>query len=108
MGTNSSDPTKAKDVVAACEGFADYRYFAPHSRVIDKCAAVIAGVDTPYTVMIPDDDITFPHAINAALDALRENNDYVAAHGYPLRLGCTWRNKVYSKEDRIYSMSIMY
>lgn len=84
---DSSDPTNAKNVAAACEGFADYRYFASQTRVVDKCAAVIATIDTPYTVMIPDDDITFPHAIDAALDALRENNDCVAAHGYVLRFG---------------------
>jgi len=87
MVADSSDPTEAGNVVAACKGFADYRYFAPQTTVIDKCAAVIAAIDTPYTVMIPDDDITFPHAIDAALNVLREDNECVAAHGYVLRFG---------------------
>ena len=84
---DSSDSPKAKSVRTACKGIADYRYFDPQTRVFDKWAAVVGTIDTPYVVMTPDDDITFPHAIDAALDALRENEDYVAAHGYVLRFG---------------------
>ena len=74
-------------VFGACKGIADYRHFDPQARAIDRWAAVTAVVDTPYIVLCPDDDITFPHAIDAALSALSAANDFVAAHGYVLRFG---------------------
>ena len=37
--------------------------------------------------MLPDDDILFPHAIEAALSHLKQDPTHVAAHGYSLRFG---------------------
>jgi len=82
---DSSDEPQA--IRNACRRIAAYRYFDPATPVIDKWAQVVDAIKTPYVVMTPDDDITFPHAIAAALDALIKNPDYVAAHGYVLRFG---------------------
>ena len=71
----------------ACGGIADYQFFDPATRVIDKWTQVVDGIKTPYVVMTPDDDITFPHAIEAALEALIDKPNYAAAHGYVLRFG---------------------
>src|SRR6202035_2522611 len=40
-----------------------------------------------YLVMTPDDDVTFPHAIDASLAYLEDHPDYTAAQGYVLRFG---------------------
>jgi hypothetical protein len=53
----------------------------------EKFLATIEAMATPFVVMVPDDDVTFPHAISAALAHLDKNPDYVAAHGYVLRFG---------------------
>jgi hypothetical protein len=43
-------------------------------------------------VLLPDDDILFPHAIEAALGHLQLHPDHVAAHGYSLRFGISGRD----------------
>ena len=84
---DSSDVAEAGQVRAACGANADYVHFDPSLRIIDKWNEVIPLVETPYVVMTPDDDITFPHAIAASLQALIDNPDYAAAHGYVLNFG---------------------
>jgi len=84
---DSSDAAQAADVRRACGTQADYVHFDPALRIIDKWNEVIPLVETPYVVMTPDDDITFPHAIAASLQALIDNPDYAAAHGYVLNFG---------------------
>ncbi len=82
---DSSNQEEAEAVRAACVGVADYRRFDPQAH--DKLLTTIRSAGTPFVVMTPDDDITFPHAIDAALDYLTRNSDYVVAHGYTLRFG---------------------
>jgi glycosyltransferase domain-containing protein len=81
---DSSDQNKAEAVRAACTGIAEYRWFDPN---VNKLLRVRDAIDTPFVAMVPDDDITFPHGIDAALDYLARNPDYVVAHGYTLRFG---------------------
>jgi hypothetical protein len=47
----------------------------------DKLAVAAVAVDTPFVILIPDDDIILPHAIEAEIAFLKENSDFVAAHG---------------------------
>ncbi len=82
---DSSNQEEAEAVRAACVGIADYRRFDPQAR--DKLLTTVRSADTPFVVMTPDDDIAFPHAIDAALHYLTRNPDYVVAHGYTLRFG---------------------
>jgi len=84
---DSSDENVAERVHMDCAGAADYSFSNSAADVNEKLAHVLQSVDTPFTVTVPDDDVTFPHAIDAALAHLRANPDYVAAHGYTLRFG---------------------
>ena len=84
---DSSDPSAAATVRDACVGVASYRGFSPTTSVTDKFLATLRGVDTPFVVTAPDDDVTLPHGIATALAFLEQNLDYVAAHGYVLRFG---------------------
>src|SRR5215510_14964570 len=83
---DSSDPGSAEIVRAACVGVAEYRHFRPDLRLVDKLVGVIETIRTPFVILTPDDDIAFPHAIEAALAHLDRNEDYVAAQGYTLDL----------------------
>jgi glycosyltransferase domain-containing protein len=82
---DSSNSIESEAVRAACNGIA--RHCRLEMDVVDKLVTVIQCIETPYVVMTPDDDITFPHAINLALEYLEQNQDYAAAHGYTLRFG---------------------
>ena len=82
---DSSNPEEAEDVRAACAGIAEYRRFDPNAG--DKVWSAASSIETPFVAMTPDDDVTFPHAIDAAVDFLLRNPDYVVAQGYTLRFG---------------------
>ena len=82
---DSSHPAESEAIRAACAGVAKYIHFDP--RMADKYLAAVRSVETPFVVMCPDDDITLPHAIDAALTYLTQNPKYVVAHGYTLRFG---------------------
>jgi glycosyltransferase domain-containing protein len=84
---DSSDPAEAQAVRDACAGIAQHRRFDPSIGVPEKFAATLRAIETPFVVTTPDDDVTFPHAIDAALAHLRQNPDFIAAHGYVLRFG---------------------
>jgi glycosyltransferase domain-containing protein len=84
---DSSDPADAQAVRDASAGIAQFRHFDPSIGVIEKFMAVLRTIDTPFVVTAPDDDVTFPHAIDAALAHLQDNPDFTAAHGYVLRFG---------------------
>ena len=84
---DSSDPADAQAVRDACAGIARHRRFDPAIGAAEKFITTLRAVDTPFVVMTPDDDVTFPHAIDAALAHLRQNPDFIAAHGYVLRFG---------------------
>jgi glycosyltransferase domain-containing protein len=84
---DSGDPADAQAVRDACAGIAQYRRFDPSIGVVEKFITTLRAIETPFVVTAPDDDVTFPHAIDAALAHLRQNPDFIAAHGYVLRFG---------------------
>jgi len=84
---DASDATHAEAVRAACAGVAEYRHFGPEFRMVDKLVAAVGTVETPYIVLMPDDDPVMPHAVEAALAFLQHHPDYVVAHGYFLGFG---------------------
>jgi glycosyltransferase domain-containing protein len=67
-----------------CRGLIEYRQFDPATVPSEKVVAVARSLTTPYVAMIADDDVSFPHAIDACLAFLRDNPDYVVAQGYVL------------------------
>ena len=71
----------------ACTGRVQYRRFKPTTELGPKLAAVARSVTTRYVATVPDDDVSFPHTIEACLDYLQCHPDYVAAQGYVLRYG---------------------
>jgi glycosyltransferase domain-containing protein len=82
---DSSDPADAQAVREACAGIARYLHFDPSIGVIKKLERAVRTIETPFVVAAPDDDVTFPHAIDAALAHLQQNPDFAAAQGYVLR-----------------------
>jgi glycosyltransferase domain-containing protein len=68
----------------ACTGQIEYRGFRPSTPPLIKFAMVARKVATPYLAMMTDDDISLPHAIDACLEHLQSNPDYVVAQGYVL------------------------
>jgi glycosyltransferase domain-containing protein len=81
---DSSDPAHVSRVMAGCTKNASYRRFDPHLLMADKLLAAVQSVNTAYVVVVPDDDVTFPHAIERSLSFLQQHDEYVAAHGYVL------------------------
>src|SRR5262249_20389284 len=84
---DSSDALPARLVRNACAGLADYRSFDPSIKVVDKLVQAVRSISTPFVAVTPDDDITFPHAVETALTYLRQHHDFAVAHGYVLRFG---------------------
>jgi hypothetical protein len=56
-------------------------------KAISRTLPAARSIETPYIVLLPDDDILFPHAITAALTHLKQNPMHVAAHCHSLRFG---------------------
>lgn len=84
--TDSSAPDAALQVRTAAQGIAKYSHFPASLRMADKLLRAISEVNTPFTVICPDDDIMLATSIDRALAFLSANKDYVAAHGYILDL----------------------
>ena len=84
---DSSDPGYNNPVPMVALKNAKHWSFAPNTPFYEKLAEVARAIATPFVAMVPDDDITFPHAIIAALDHLQRNPDYVSAYGYVLNYG---------------------
>jgi glycosyltransferase domain-containing protein len=84
---DSTQADRSSALRSATANLARYRYFGAQIGQYEKLARIAQSVTTPYIVVLPDDDIAFPHAIESALKFLRQNQDYVAAHGYSLRFG---------------------
>jgi glycosyltransferase domain-containing protein len=84
---DSSTPERAAALRAGISGLAEYRSFDYRIAQYPKLAQIARSVETPHIVLLPDDDILFPHAIEAALSHLKQNPTHVAAHGYSLRFG---------------------
>jgi glycosyltransferase domain-containing protein len=81
---DSSDSESAQKVCLAANGVAEYRHFSQTLRLVDKLLKIIPEIGTPFVAVTPDDDITFPLAIEASLSHLKDNRDFIAAHGYLL------------------------
>jgi glycosyltransferase domain-containing protein len=84
---DSSQAGRSRVLRGSIGDLARYQYFGAQIGQYEKLARIARSVTSPYIVVLPDDDITFPHAIEAALNFLQQNEDYVAAHGYSLRFG---------------------
>ena len=84
---DSSTPERAAALRAGLSGLAEYRSFDYRMTQYPKLAQIARSVETPHIVVLPDDDILFPHAIEAALSHLKQDPTHVAAHGYSLRFG---------------------
>jgi len=84
---DSSTPERAELLRAGLSGSVDYQSYDYRLPQYPKLAQIARSIDTPYIVLLPDDDILFPHAIEAALSHLEQNPTHVAAHGYSLRFG---------------------
>jgi glycosyltransferase domain-containing protein len=84
---DSSTPERAAALRAGLSGLAEYRSFDYRMAQYPKLSQIAHSVETPHIVLLPDDDILFPHAIEAALSHLKQNPTHVAAHGYSLRFG---------------------
>ena len=84
---DSSQEDRSRALRSSIADLARYRYFGAQIGQYEKLARIARSVTSPYIVVLPDDDIALPHAIESALRFLRQNEDYVAAHGYSLRFG---------------------
>jgi glycosyltransferase domain-containing protein len=84
---DSSQGGRSRALRGSIANLARYQYFGAQIGQYEKLASIARSVTSPYIVVLPDDDIAFPHAIEAALSFLQQNEDYVAAHGYSLRFG---------------------
>jgi glycosyltransferase domain-containing protein len=84
---DSSRPKTAAVLRTGLSGLAEYQSFDYRMPQYSKLAQIARSVETPYVVLMPDDDILLPHSIEAALSRLRQNPTHVAAHGYSLRFG---------------------
>ncbi len=81
---NSSRGPEADTLKTLCDGLATVYSVNPDIDFLEKMRATIATITTPYVAMMPDDDITFPHAIEQCLSHLVENPEVTAAQGYVL------------------------
>jgi glycosyltransferase domain-containing protein len=72
-----------------CRGLIEWRQFEPGTGPNEKVAAIARSVTTPYVAVVADDDVSFPHAIDACLAFLRDNPDHVVAQGYVLSASMT-------------------
>lgn len=84
---DSSNSEFAEKLRNLCPPGTDIRSSDPSGAIVDKFIAAVDGVETPLVVLVPDDDVTFLHAIEQCAKYLNENPDAVAAHGYVLDFG---------------------
>lgn len=84
---DSSDAELADKLRTSCPAGTDIRTFDPKIPFVDKVIAAAEAADTPFVALIPDDDVTFVHALQQCADYLAANPDSVAAHGYVLDFG---------------------
>jgi glycosyltransferase domain-containing protein len=80
---DSSDTDHALRNEEFCRGrAADYRRYAPEIPFYDKALDVLNAVTSAFVVMLPDDDIPVPRALEQCVSVLRQNDDTAAAWGY--------------------------
>jgi glycosyltransferase domain-containing protein len=63
---------------------AEHRPYPHEIEFFDKLIDAIETVTTPFTVMLPDDDLPMPEAVRAGTKALLETRDAAVAWGYVL------------------------
>ncbi|MBV8566336.1 MAG: TIGR00180 family glycosyltransferase [Methylobacteriaceae bacterium] len=89
----SSDPGKEPAPASEPPGALNqHRRFDPEIGFIDKLATVVGAAQSPFILLLPDDDVTFPHAVHAALGHLQDHPEDVVAQGYVLRSAEHQRN----------------
>jgi glycosyltransferase domain-containing protein len=81
---DSSDEAHALALRRACGETTQIISFPPEISPVEKLAAAITAVETPFVALVPDDDITFPHAIDRCLDHLVRHPKATAAQGYAI------------------------
>lgn len=84
---DSSDAERLREVDDIGLGVAEIRHFPAALPISEKLIRSLETITTRFVVMLPDDDVTFPHAIDASLAFLIANPDHVAAQGYVLDFG---------------------
>lgn len=84
---DSSDADFTDKLRTSCPAGIEIRSFDPKTVIVDKFIATVEAVDTPLAVLVPDDDVTFVHALQQCANYLAANPDAVAAHGYVLDFG---------------------
>src|SRR3954465_8825062 len=62
---DSSRPDRARALRAAVGNLARYEYFGSFIGQYPKLSRIARKVSSPYIVVLPDDDVTFPHAIES-------------------------------------------
>lgn len=81
--TDSSDPDHARKNQEACHATAsDYHHYGPDVAFYDKLIDSLNRVKSPFVVLLPDDDIPLPHALEECATFLSGHDDYAAAWGY--------------------------
>jgi glycosyltransferase domain-containing protein len=81
---DSSDATDAAALRKAMGTTCEIVTFPVDIDPLEKFIAAIEGVDTPFVALMPDDDITFPHAVDRCLEYLINHPQASAAQGYVL------------------------
>jgi glycosyltransferase domain-containing protein len=81
---DSSEAASAAVLGAACGDVGEIISFAPDIGPADKYTAAVSLAETPFVALLPDDDITFPHAIDRCLEHLANRPEATAAQGYVL------------------------
>jgi glycosyltransferase domain-containing protein len=79
---DSSEIEEAARIRDAVPSHIQYVQYPPETSFYEKLASATTRIETPFVALIPDRKITFPHAIDAALAHLINNEDHVAAQGY--------------------------
>jgi glycosyltransferase domain-containing protein len=66
---------------------AEHRHYGIEVAFYDKLLDALNRVKSPLVVMLPDDDIPLPKALERCLSYLYEHDDFAAAWGYVLDFG---------------------
>jgi len=81
---DSSDTDQAGETRAVSVDLALYQHLSSDVALFDKLHGLVHSVKSRYVALIPDDDITFPHAIERSLGYLQGHADCGVCHGYYL------------------------
>lgn len=82
---DSSDSEDAEANAKSCNSTQSlHRTYTPDTDFYDKLLDALTDVTSTYVVMLPDDDIPMPHAMQEALAFMKAHRDYAVAWGYVL------------------------